>query len=159
MAEHSLDAALYALLSLRDKWGFYTAGMRDSERAQHKKLKEQLESAISLWLLDAYTTVHDHVRRNLIVARKSRKKFPNTLDRKQLANTVLKRLFLTEMSITQASNALLGMHAATMKNCLATAERYFEDTSSFLAVLSPEECETLLFKLSTLIVQEELPVG
>lgn len=129
------------------------------ERAQHQKLKEQLESVINLWLLDAYTTVHDHVRRNLIVARKSRKKFPNTLDRKQLANTVLKRLFLAEMSIAQASNTLLSMHAATMKNCLATAEQYFEDTSSFLAALSPEACETLLFKLSTLTAVEELPVA
>ncbi len=159
MAEHSLDAALYALLSLRDKWGFYTAGIRDGERAQFQKLKEQLESVISLWLLDAYTTVHDHVRRNLIVARKSRKKFPNTLDRQQLASTVLKRLFLTKMSIAQASNTLLGLHAATMEKCLATAERYFEDTPAFLAALSPEECETLLFKLSTLTAEEELPVG
>jgi hypothetical protein len=154
--EHeALCSAIISLITLRDKWGFYASGLSDEERHKHAALKEPLTYAITLWLLDAYYTAHDTLKRNQITARRVRRKFPEDMSRDEIAKAVLQRLKSVKDYIDE-SHGLLNLSAKSTKESYSIAKQYFVEPSAFLNPASAEDGETLLIRLSSLIAEEDL---
>ena len=155
MDSQKLYAALVSLATLRNRWGFYAADLDDEARQVHAAHKEALTYALTLWLLDAYYTGHDILKRNQITARLARRKFPENMNRKEIAAAIVTRLKAVRNYI-ETTPTMLRLMAEEMAESYMSAKYYFENPAILFSGLSLEEGELILTKLTTLIADEEL---
>ena len=158
---NTLDIGLSQMFALRDKWDFYTIALSNGRTEPQPDLKQDLDYAVKLWLLDAYCNVHDYFKRTLITARKIHKRTAKNIDRNKLFQEIMIRLSKVEKTIEAQpiiANLFLNLKLDALKSSIAVANKYFSSTNAFLENISQKDGELLLRKLSMMIVEEELPL-
>ena len=155
MAHNRLTHALSSLAALRDQWGFYTVTTPGLPAAAHAEAKEKLEYALKLWVLDAYYTAHDTIRRSQVKARLVQRKFPESVKREDIAEQVTARLRQVHAYVAMAPGLLhlAGDDIAAIRD---TAAQYFAAPGGSFVDIPAEEGETLLRRFGAYVADADL---
>jgi len=156
----TLDQAFHRLFTLRDRWPFYCAQLKEPGHQFLKKRDADLTYAAKLWLLDAYYRGHDYLNRTLIKARKITAHYPPDIQLEDVKEEVIDRISDLVLRIKilgyHPDSALLSIQTDSFEEIKQVADKYFEAPEAWFQSMSKEELRLLLQKLSFFLADEEI---